>query len=85
MASVCMCENAPGPVSMLMSSSRWERGGWTNNEQTHQQPVNLKGQTDPPVWCVSTQTLRDIRVVLLVSWSVQTLNIELSYAHVATG
>lgn len=42
MASVCMCENAPGPVSMLMSSSRWERGGWTNNEQTHQQPYNLE-------------------------------------------
>lgn len=33
-----MCENAPGPVSMLMGSSRWERGGCTNNEQTHQQP-----------------------------------------------
>lgn len=39
-----MCENAPGPVSMLMSRSRWERGGWTNKEQTHQQSSNLKGQ-----------------------------------------
>lgn len=51
-----MCENAPGPVSMLMSSSRWERGDWTNNEQTHQQSHNLKTQTDPPVGLVSSHT-----------------------------
>lgn len=41
MASVCMCENTPRPVSMLMSRSRWERGGWTNKEQTNQSPYYL--------------------------------------------
>lgn len=57
MASVRMCENTPGPVSMLMSSGRWERGGWSNNEQTHQQPHNLKGPADPPVVSVSQKII----------------------------
>lgn len=44
-----MCENALSPVSMLMSSGRWERGSRRNNEQTHPQPYNLKGLLDDPV------------------------------------
>lgn len=42
-----MRENTPGPLSMLMSSSRWERGGRTNNEQTHQQPRSPETLSEP--------------------------------------
>lgn len=62
-----MCENAPGPVSMLMSCSRWERGGWTNKEQTHQQSSNLKGQQTLLLSVMGyTPILEDIVMALIV-------------------
>jgi len=75
MASVCMCEKAPGPVSMLMSSGRWERGGWTNNEQTHQQPYNLKRPNRGSCMvCFLTDKYSYIMSFLLVCWSMLPLN-----------